>query len=314
MQNEIDYWKKRTYEAEGALAEKESAEFAHPDAGNPEHRSLFTIPAPQYGTALAISKPLPPQRVITGHKQTDAYLWVLEVIRLNEPAHLQAAEDALNKLKISPKQAQERYSNYLMKSGAHAFQIALATMSMDNPAGYIQGAKKAIEEAGNVRAAFGSYETALENTPAEDLMLAGEMGEVYSACWGWTEEELSEGYVHGERCNELDSHRKAISKGFAGQLPEPATLSDVVREYQYWDWLYTLRNRAEKELGYEYADGGRSHIYDRESYLETLLANIRPVSRQEAVDVCQWVLGEERFELGGGTTEQIIMNLVGECS
>jgi hypothetical protein len=36
-------------------------------------------------------KPLPLQKVITGHKQTDAYLWVLEVIQLNEPAHLAAA-------------------------------------------------------------------------------------------------------------------------------------------------------------------------------------------------------------------------------
>lgn len=69
--------------------------------GNPVHQKLFTIPEPTYSTEVAVTKPLPPQRVITGHKQTDAYLWVLEVIRLNEPSHLQAAEDALQKLKIS---------------------------------------------------------------------------------------------------------------------------------------------------------------------------------------------------------------------
>ncbi len=112
---------------------------------NPEHKALFTIPEPSYGTAVATTKPLPPQRVITGHKQTDAYLWVLEVIRTNEPAHLPAAEEALAKLKITPKQAQERYSQYLMKSGVAPFQIAFGTISMDNPAGAIKAAKSAIE-------------------------------------------------------------------------------------------------------------------------------------------------------------------------
>lgn len=70
---------------------------------NNEHKALFTIPTAAYSSTLANIKPLPEQRRITGHKQTDAYLWVLEVIRLNEPAHLDAAEAALVKIKISPK-------------------------------------------------------------------------------------------------------------------------------------------------------------------------------------------------------------------
>lgn len=53
---------------------------------NNEHKALFTIPTAAYSSTLANIKPLPEQRRITGHKQTDAYLWVLEVIRLNEPA------------------------------------------------------------------------------------------------------------------------------------------------------------------------------------------------------------------------------------
>lgn len=282
--------------------------------GNPVHQDLFTIPEPTYSTKVAVTKPLPPQRVITGHKQTDAYLWVLEVIRLNEPAHLQAAEDALQKLKITPKQALERYSNYLLKSGVAPFQIAFSTMSMDNPAGYISAAKQAIAEAAKVRAVFGSYEAALVNTPAEELMLSGELAEVYSSCWGWTDDEIADSCVQGARCYEIDEQRKAASKGFVAQLPDPATLSDVVREFQYWDWLYQLRNRAEKELGYEYADGGRSHIHDREQYLETLLAVIRPVSREEAVEVCKWVFEKEPLMDLGKTTENIILNLVGECA
>lgn len=48
-------------------------------AGNPVHRALFTIPEPRFSSVPALTKPLPPQKVITGHKQTDTYLWVLKV-------------------------------------------------------------------------------------------------------------------------------------------------------------------------------------------------------------------------------------------
>ncbi|WP_347254368.1 helix-turn-helix domain-containing protein [Leminorella grimontii] len=280
---------------------------------NPEHKALFSIPAASYSTELATTKPLPPQKTITGHKQTDAYLWVLEVIRTNEPAHLPAAEEALKKLKITPKEAQKRYSDYLMASGAHPLQIAFGTMNIDDPEGYLRGARRNIERASLVRSYFGSYSAALENTPPEKLMLVGELDDVYSARWGWTKEEIAANCVQGERCQELDKQRKAISKGFTKQLPEPTTLSDVVREFQYWDWLYSMRNSAEKELGYEYADGGRCHVNDREEYLETLLPKIKPVTRQEAINVCKWILEEERFMDRGELTDEIILNLVGEC-
>lgn len=280
---------------------------------NIEHKALFTIPEPSYSNIVALRKPLPLQRKITGHKQTDAYLWVLEVIRLNEPAHLQAAEDALEKLTITPKEAQKRYSEHLMKSGAHAFQVALGTMSMDNPAGAIKAARAAIEQASKVRAIFGSYDAAMDNVPAEDLMLVGKVGEAYSVYWGWTEQEIAEECVQGQRCTDIDEQRKDISKGFVSQLPAPTTLSDVVREFQYWEWLYRMRNTAEKEMGYQYADGGRSHISDREDYLEPLLSTIKPVSRQEAIEVSKWVLDGHRFMDRGELTEAIILNLVGEC-
>ncbi|MEW5290313.1 helix-turn-helix domain-containing protein [Erwinia papayae] len=280
---------------------------------NIEHKTLFSIPEPSFSNVVALRKPLPPQRKITGHKQTDAYLWVLEVIQLNEPAHLQAAEDALAKLTISPKEAQQRYSDHLMKSGAHPFQIVFGTMSMDNPAKAIKAAKSAIEEASRVRSLFGSYEQALENTEAENLMLVGKIAAAYEGLWGWNEEEKEQGWMDGGRSMEIDKLRKEMSKGFADQLPQPHTLSDVVREYEYWSWLCSLRDRAAKELGDTYGDYERRYIYDREDYLENLLTIIRPVTRQEAIEVCRWVLANERFEIGGGDTDKIMLNLVGEC-
>ncbi|MEF9676042.1 helix-turn-helix domain-containing protein [Pectobacterium aroidearum] len=280
---------------------------------NKEHKALFAIPSPSHSTEIAITKPLPPQRAITGHKQTDAYLWVLEVIQLNEPAHLSAAEEALSKLKITPKDAQQRYTDHLAKSGAHPMQIAFGAMLLDNPQGYINRAKEAISKASEVRAVFGSYEAALEDTEAEKRMLSGEMADVYSTYWGWMKKEIKDNCMHGHRIIEVDEQRYAMSKGFKDRLPEPETLSDVVREFHYWGWLYWLRHSAAKELGYEYGDGERGYINDREDYLRDRLATIKPISRNEALEVCKWVLANESLNDLGEKTDNIILNLVGEC-
>ncbi|MBI6548439.1 helix-turn-helix domain-containing protein [Xenorhabdus lircayensis] len=280
---------------------------------NTVHKTLFTLPEPGHSTAIATVKPLPVQRKITGNKQVDAYLWVLEVIKTNEPAHLDAAEEALKKLKITPKAAQQKYADYLMKSGAHPFQIAFGTLSMDNPQGYIDRAKEQIQDAAKVRGIFARYEAALELTEPEKLMLSGELAEIYEPFHYWNEEEHAEGCMRGDRINEVDELRKAAAKGFAEHLPEPHTLSDVVREFLYWDWLYQMRRVATKELDPGgFGDDERYHIYDREEYLEEKLATIPAVNRQEATDVCKWVLEEERFH-DRAVTDRIILNLVGEC-
>jgi hypothetical protein len=278
------------------------------------HKALFTIPAATYSTALATVKPLPVQRKITGNKQVDAYLWVLEVIKTNEPAHFEAAEAALKKLKITPKEAQQKYSDYLVKSGAHVFQIALGSVGMDNPQSYFDRAKEQVTQASRVRSIFGSYEAALELTEPEKRMLVGELAEIYAPFHYWNEQERAEGCMYGERVNETSQLRKAAAKGFAAQLPEPHTLSDVVNEYLYWDWLYQMRNVAAKELDSGgFGDGERDYIFDREDYLEEKLTTIRPVTRQEAIDVCQWLLAEERF-CDRDLKDKIILNLVGECA
>lgn len=82
-----------------------------------------------------------PQKVITGHKQTDAYLWVLEVIKLNEPAHLDAAEAALEKLTICPKDAEKRYRDWMVANGADILQTAFGTFFMDDPQHYLKLAR-----------------------------------------------------------------------------------------------------------------------------------------------------------------------------
>lgn len=278
---------------------------------NPEHRVLFTIPEPKYSTELATVKPLPPQRVITGHKQTDAYLWVLEVIKTGEPAHIAAAEVALDKLTITPKEAQERYTQYLQQNGA-GWTSVFSTMWLDNPQHFISNAKSQREQAAKVRGAFGSYDAAMEPTEPERLMMAA-YGEVYGeGLYGWTEEEKAQGSINGERVFETWDARKAASKGFRDVLPEPYTLSDVVREYLYWDWLVDMRSAARKEIDPGGYDDDYPEISDREDYLDNLLETIRPRSQQEAFKVLKWYLDFSRFrDSWGSDSDGVYLNLIG---
>ncbi|WP_313084082.1 helix-turn-helix domain-containing protein [Atlantibacter sp.] len=280
---------------------------------NTEHKALFTIPTAAHGTTLANIKPLPEQRKITGHKQTDAYLWVLEVIRLNVPAHLDAAESALEKIKISPKDAEKRYSRYLLANGADPFQVAFGTIGMDNPARAIKTARDNIKKAADVRAMFGSYETAFDDVEAERVIKSSPKF-IDDHLWGWTAAEKKSSGINGSRMTEIDDQRRAFVDGYRDALPEPHTLSDVVREFVYWDWLYQARNTAGKELGYEfgYSEHHRS-VYDREFYLDKLLATIPPVTRAEAVEVCNWFLESGKGEYMEDDGAGVILNLVGEC-
>ena len=280
---------------------------------NQEHKALFTIPTAGHNAVPANIKPLPKQRKITGHQQTDAYLWVLEVIKLNEPAHLDAAEVALEKITITPKEAEERYSRYLLENGADPFQIAFGTIGMDNPARAIQNSRENIKKAAGVRALFGSYEAALEDVEAERVIKSSPKF-IDDYRWGWTAAEKKAGCINHHRMYEIDDQRRLLVAGYSDVLPEPHTLSDVVREFVYWDWLYSMRNTAGKELGHEF--GYSEHhesVYDRENYLEKLMTTIKPITRTEATEVCRWVLANERLNDLEDVTEAIILNLVGEC-
>ncbi|WAH52057.1 helix-turn-helix domain-containing protein [Pseudescherichia vulneris] len=280
---------------------------------NIEHKALFTIPTAAHSTTLANIKPLPEQRKITGDKQTDAYLWVLEVIRMNEPAHLDAAEAALEKITITPKEAEKRYSRYLLANRVDPFVAAFGTIGMDDPARAIQIARENIRKAAGVRATFGSYEAALEDVEAERIIKTSPKY-VKGYDFGWSAEEMEAGHISGHRIFEIDDQRRALVGGYCDVLPQPHTLSDVVRELVYWDWLYLERDCAARELGHEYGYSEHSNaVYDRENYLEKLLSSIKPVTRAEAVEVCIWLLANERTEYMENGGAAIILNLVGEC-
>ncbi|HDG1711069.1 TPA: helix-turn-helix domain-containing protein [Kluyvera ascorbata] len=277
---------------------------------NPAHAALFTIPEPVHSCELATVKPLPPQKVVTGHKQTDAYLWVLEVIQLNEPAHLVAAEEALQKLTIKPKDAEKRYRDWLVLNGTDLLNVAFGTMFMDDPQHFIRRAKDGIANARQVRTHYGSYDAAMEPVAAE--LLIDQSALLVGDDFGMTEEESAEGATYGiDRHLEVESARMVAQDGFSDVLPDPHTLSDVVREFEYWNWLYEMRHTASKELGWQYCADQRQEISDREDWLDGKLAALRPRHQREAVDVLKWLLQSERHD-GRDELDEILINLVSE--
>ncbi|EJN3622242.1 helix-turn-helix domain-containing protein [Escherichia coli] len=280
---------------------------------NQIHKTLFTIPAAAHSSVPANIKPLPEQRRITGHKQTDAYLWVMQVIRLNDAAHLDAAEAALAKLTITPEEASDRYACYLAANGAHPIQVAFSSVGMSDPLEAIRRARENIKKADNVRAVFGNYESAMEEVEAERIIRSSERF-IDDYCWGWTAAEKKAGSIDGNRMNEIDASRREYVNGYSDVLPAPHTLSDVVREFIYWDWLYEMRDTACRESGDEYGySEHHSSVSDRELWLEKLLSTIKPVTRNEAVEVCRWFLGSGKTEYMKDDGAEVILNLVGEC-
>ncbi|EFA9079795.1 helix-turn-helix domain-containing protein [Escherichia coli] len=280
---------------------------------NQIHKTLFTIPAAAHSSVPANIKPLPEQRRITGHKQTDAYLWILEVIHLNEPAHLDAVEAALDKLTITPEEASERYRRYLQENNVDPFQIAFVTIGMDSPAQVIRNARENAKKAASVRATFGSYEAALEDVEAERIIRTSPKF-INDHYWGWTATEKKAGSIDGIRSNEIDAERRTYVNGYSDVLPTPHTLSDIVREFIYWDWLYEMRDTACRESGDEYGySEHHSSVSDRELWLEKLLSTIKPVTRNEAVEVCRWFLASGKTEYMKDDGAEVILNLVGEC-
>lgn len=276
---------------------------------NPTHAALFTIPQPQYSTELATVKPLPAQKVVTGHKQTDAYLWVLEVIQLNEPAHLAAAEEALSKLTIKPKDAEKRYRDWLGLNGTDPLHVAFGTLFMDNPQHFLSSARSNIDNASQVRAHYGSYDAAMEPVAAE--LLIDQSVLLVGDDFGMTDEEKASGSISGlKRHLAVENARTEAHSGFCDVLPDPHTLSDVVREFEYWNWLYDMRHTASKELGWQYGAEHRQEVYDREDWLNGKLATLRPRHQREAVDVLKWLLQSGRHE-DREELDDILVNLVG---
>lgn len=92
--------------------------------------------------------------------------------------------------------------------------------------------------------------------PVEAELLIARSAFLVDEDFGLTREEVADGSISGiERYLELEDARKNAHRGFTDVLPSPHTLSDVVREFEYWKWLYWMRDAAAGELGFQHTEG-----------------------------------------------------------
>ncbi|EFT1362495.1 hypothetical protein HV895_005197, partial [Salmonella enterica] len=234
-------------------------------------------------------------------------------IKLNEPAHLEAAQAALEKLTITPKEAQDRYTRYLQSNGVDGFNIVFGTMMMDNPQHFIERAREQAARAAEVRGVFGSYEAIYDKLTVPEQLLEDALGWLYNDSYGWTEEEKRQGRIEGKRVIEvMELREKKCFEIITDVLPAPFTLSDVVREFQYWEWVYRMRDAAKKEIAPNELSGDGGLVSDRESWLDKQLEIIRPVSRDEALNVLRWYLRSERHQgFMDADSDAVYLNLIG---
>ncbi|EDM7409395.1 hypothetical protein LCE91_004083 [Salmonella enterica] len=185
--------------------------------------------------------------------------------------------------------------------------------SHDNPQHFIERAREQAARAAEVRGVFGSYEAIYDKLTVPEQLLEDALGWLYNDSYGWTEEEKRQGRIEGKRVIEvMELREKKCFEIITDVLPAPFTLSDVVREFQYWEWVYRMRDAAKKEIAPNELSGDGGLVSDRESWLDKQLEIIRPVSRDEALNVLRWYLRSERHQgFMDADSDAVYLNLIG---
>ncbi|CRI63747.1 conserved hypothetical protein [Thiocapsa sp. KS1] len=239
-------------------------------AGNPEHQRLFSIPSPQTSASreLSVASILPEAEAVTGDRQVDAMLWLARVCKTaTDLATLGKAVEAAKRIKADPEKLRDRYQQWLIKQGAGAFQTVFATMSLGDIDAKAEAARERIATNAEGIAIFGSFETAMEPTEAERMILetAGPMPPGYG--YEWPAEAFA---------------------GIFARSVNPWTLSDVLAERAYFDWLYKTRKAMFATANPDdYMGDDDAPIEARRYWMMSLLTTIEPVDDAERTVVAQ---------------------------
>lgn len=234
---------------------------------NPQHQRLFQIPqaTPSTGTELAVQA-LPKPQVITGDTETDAMLWLVQVCKTaTDTAVLDKALEASTCLTTPAKELENRYSAWLMRQpGANTLQAVFGSLGIADIKEKVERARKRLQANAEGLAVFGTYEAAMEHTPAEQMLMdTVHLSEdrLIDRYWGKSAEQLAD--IFADSVN-------------------PTSLVECVAELQYWQWLYDIRLHVHKTQ-YPSAD-----TYDptylvllREHYVEDLLLVLKPFDMEE---------------------------------
>lgn len=105
---------------------------------NPALRALFSLPPIQLssGTELVVPE-LPPQANVTGDKEIDAVLWLREVIKSGQPALIEKAMRAAQRIKTPLKELADRYMKHLVSKNPGDWTVAFTTIGFEDLTGLL---------------------------------------------------------------------------------------------------------------------------------------------------------------------------------
>jgi hypothetical protein len=230
------------------------------EKGNPEHRRLFAIPTAKPSARPPLAAPqLPEARTITGDREVDAMLWLKEVCQTaRDVAIVDRALEAAAKIQTPAKAIEDLYTAWLRRQpDLHPMQIAFASIGIADIERHAETARERIAKHAEGMAAFGSYEVAMRDTPAEGMVFMT-MGVV----------------MDGEELWRAKPDRLAVL--FAESV-NPASLSECLAELHYWSWLYDIRWRmSQTEHPGEFQGDEDERISARRYFVESLLTVLAP--------------------------------------
>lgn len=247
-------------------------------------RELFALPPIKTSASTALAVPeMPKESAVTGDREIDAVLWLRSIVETGHQEYIDKALEAVKRIKTPMKDLEKRYMSMLHKSGAHAFQVMFSTMNFGD---LESKAKNSIERARNKHEALARFSTA-------DALFADTAAE--------------------KVCNKALSRLRASDMGFFddeqaakrfSKRPElvPHTISDCLHVRSYWANIYRLRHAI-------YGNGDSSgECFAHECYCLSMLANIRPRDREEALAAFNHLY--ESDSTGSDEAQAILRNLV----
>lgn len=248
---------------------------------NPRHRAMFTLPARESsGEALPATPDLPPQQVVTGDREIDALLWLRQVIETGDPGRIEQAKLAAGKITTQLKELEKRYGKWLADKSGHPF-AGIGSIGFADLDGL---AKRAIERRANETEAIERFGDALwSDTQAEAFCLETLRG-LEMEQFGYPADQVAQRF-----------------KAFPELMPH--TLSDCLHELAYWNELYRLRHACDRH--YE----NHQEVLSRDQFVFTMLAELRPRSRDEARAALRYLMASQRED--SDEADGILNNLIG---
>ena len=251
---------------------------------NPAHRALFSLPPMQASSqTLPAVQEIPPQQALTGDNEIDAVLWLREVIGTGQAALIAKAMEAAKRVTTPMDELEKRYTKHLVSTNPGNLFAALSSFGFgDLESLAVRSIEKlTLKNEGSAR--FG--ETLFDSTDAESFCISTLDGMKPSGTFGNFDE------------------REVAARFKARPEVMPNTLNDCLHELTYWHELYRLRN----------ATGGfgdpPQEAYARECFVFGSLAEIRPRSKEESVDVFRYMAKGEYMDRS--ETNDILLNLIG---